>query len=261
MPTEESNLTTTTVTVENTEQQEMRMYTDGSQRWPSVSEVLNFRNTPAKDSGLNSWRKYMYSQDRKPNPDDLMQFKSARGTLAHYTALNELVPYELASDDEAEAYETLRDWEYRHSSALRQAKTDIKYFLSEWHDMLDDREIEPNNVRSVEKAVYDNEYGYAGRFDLCYEHPTRGTVVADLKTTNAKSMSHILDKKWPRYGMQLAAYARAVEYDVDAIEVLWASPDKHASSCITGADMPLTRDAYEQQFLNVADRLHTELNK
>jgi hypothetical protein len=264
MPTEESELTTDEVTVNGDKQ---RVYTNGNSNWPSVSTVLDSRDTPEKDESLQSWRKYMYASDYRPDPDELLRYRGARGTLAHYKALNPLVAYELASEDESRAYDSLRDWEYRHSDALRTAKDDIEFFLDAWRDMAEARGIAhfdsdgnviEERVRAIEKAVLDREHQYAGRFDLAYEHPERGTVVADLKTSNARSMDHLFEKKWPRYGLQIAAYAQAVEFDVDAVEVLWASPETESYSVITEDDMPLSRSGYERRFLELAHKFHRE---
>lgn len=244
--------------------EEYRMYgpEDGELQWFSVSEILNSRPTPDKDAGIQGWKDWLRSDPDKPNPEDVKRYKTSRGTLAHYKALRDLASYDLRGDEEREAYHSLRGWEYGHMDALSTATDEIEWFVDEWIDMAedcgiakynDDDDLVDHNALEVEKYVADEEYGYAGQFDLMYEAPDGDTVVADLKSSKASTESKLINKKFPRYGMQLAAYARAVDADVDRCDVIWISPDTSASAVIPDTHWPKTRSEYEDDFLDLCE--------
>lgn len=250
--------------------EEIRLYkrmTDGAQ-WPSVSSIVSHRDTPEKDEGIQGWRNWLKSQSDRPDPDDVLNYKGWRGTLAHWKALEPLASYDLAGDEEQEAYDGLKGWEYRHEDALTRAAGDVDWFLDEFRRMaheediarFDGDELLEHHVRKVEQYVVETEIGYAGQYDLLYEHPKRGTVLADLKTSKADSVDDLIDKKWPDYGMQLAAYARAARYDIDHVQVLWASPDTKTAAVIDQDDMPKTRVEYEEEFVALATELRETLD-
>ena len=255
-----------TVTIDGTD---ARMYSDGHKSWPSVSTVLDARPTPEKDKSIQGWKNWLKGQDDRPDPDEVLSYKGARGTLAHYRALDPLTPRDLAGDEEVDAYQSLDGWEYRHEDALTLARKDVGWFEDAFREMAeeegfatfnDDGTVLDHSVRAVEKYVThdgdDHHSGYAGQFDLAYDRPDGTTVVSDLKTSKADSVSDLLDKKFPRYGMQLAAYARAVSFEVDDIAVLWASPDTRESAVITGSEMPKCRAEYERAFLGHVEQFH-----
>ena len=245
---------------------EFRMYTnsDGSEL-PSVSEVLDARPTPEKDASIEGWRNWLKGQPDRPDPDEVLSYKGWRGTLAHYKALAPLARYELAGEEEFQAYEGLKGWEYRHDDALAQAEKDVEWFVEQFRQIAHDwgiakydssNNVIENRARAVEQAVVDEDVGYAGRYDLLYETHDGRIIVCDLKTSNAKSVSDLFDKKFPRYGMQLAAYARASDFDVDEIQMIWISPDSRSASMITEDQFPKTREEYEDQFIDCAEQLH-----
>lgn len=245
---------------------EMRVYQRDDNEWPSVSEIRDYRPTPDRDKSIQGWKNWLEGQPDRPNPDDVLSYKGWRGTLAHYKSLNPLAAQDLAGDDELEAYEGLKGWQYRHDDALSQAEDDVEWFVDQFRQMATDRGIArfdgdtvaDSTVRAVEQAILDRDVGYAGRYDLAYDHPERGTTLADLKTSNANSVDDLIKKKWPDYGLQLAAYARGAPFEVDAVEVLWASPDKREASVITEDMMPKSRDEYEEWFLDLAEQFHDE---
>lgn len=244
-----------------------RMYSNDSDEYPSVSTIVRSRPTPEKDKSIEGWRNWLKGQPDRPHPDDVLQYKGYRGTLAHYKALDPLARYELAGDDEFEAYEGLKGWEYRHEDALSQAEDDVEWFVEQFRQFaeewsiarFEDGEVVDTHVRSVEQAVVEETIAYAGRYDLLYDHPDRGTIMADLKSSNAKSVDDLFEKKFPDYGMQLAAYARASKFDVDEIQTIWISPDSRESAVITEAEMPQTRSEYEARFTELAESLHETL--
>ncbi|MDB9247435.1 hypothetical protein PN419_00240 [Halorubrum ezzemoulense] len=243
---------------------EYRMYTDGERDWPSVSTILDARPTPEKDKQIEGWRNWLKGQPDRPDPSDVMRYKSYRGTLAHYKGLKDLATYDLAGDEEFDAYQGLKGWEYRHDDALTQATDDIEWFLDEFRSLLDDwgiarwedDELVRSNVRRVEQYVMDDEIGYAGQYDLAYDLPDGTTVVGDIKTSKADSVDDLFDKKFPRYGLQLAAYANAVDFEVDACHIIWVAPDTKESAVITDSQWPESRASYEQMFASVAETVH-----
>lgn len=244
---------------------EYRMYNDGSTEYPSVSTILSARPTPDKDKAIQGWRNWLKGQPDRPDPDELIDYKSWRGTLAHWAILNPLAKRDLTGDEERTAHNGLNGWEYRHDDALKQAENDVSWCEHAFQALAQQQhiasygsegEVHDHNVRAVERYIIEHDVGYGGQFDLAYDHPTRGTVVADLKTSKADSVSDLLNKKWPRYGMQLAAYSRGATFDVDACEVLWLSPDTHKSAVVTEDMWPQSRAEYEAEFIAHAEEFH-----
>lgn len=247
--------------------EEYRMYTDGEDEWPSVTTILNQREDPERDKSIQGWRNWLKGQPDRPDPDEVINFKSWRGTLAHWAALDDLARYELAGQEEFDALDNLKGWEYRHDDALTQAEADVDFVVEEFRDIVEengiaqydeDGNVTYSNVRAVEKYVVNEEIGYAGQFDLAYDLPDGRTVVADLKTSKADSASDLMDKKFPRIGMQLVAYSRAVNFDVDERHVIWIAPDTRESALITDSQWPESPETYEQEFLDLAETVHQE---
>lgn len=237
--------------------EQYRMYGFGRPQYPSVSTVLDARPTPDKDSSLESWRQWQRSQPDKPDPKDILRFKSDRGTLAHYKCLDPLQSDDLAGDEEISAYKDLKDMgEYNHDSAMAQAEQDTEWVVSEFEKIRDKWLITPDSVRAVERYVYHHDHGYAGQFDLAYDQPDGTTTIADIKTSKAYDIADLFDKKFPRYGMQLAAYANAATFDVDAYQIIWIAPDTKQSSVITHRDFPQSMREYRESFLDICDEVH-----
>lgn len=257
----DTSLSRDEVTIDGTD---YRMYSDDEGEYPSVSTVLDARPTPEKDKSIEGWRNWLKGQPDRPDPGEVLDFKSWRGTLAHWAALDPLARRDLAGDEEVRAYDGLSGWEYRHDDALTQAEDDVDWFVEQFRAIVEDWGIATfdgdgivdSNVRAVERYVVDRDVGYAGQYDLAYEHPTRGTVVADLKTSKADSRRDLFDKKFPRYGMQLAAYARASSFDVDECHLIWIAPDTRESAIIPDSEWPETQGVYEAQFIGHATDLH-----
>lgn len=255
------------ITVDGTD---IRVYVSGDMSYPSVTTITDSRPTPAKDKSIQGWRNWLKGQPDRPDPGDVLRFKGARGTLAHYAALDPLTGRDLAGEEEYDAYQKLDGWEHRHDDAMQLATDDIAWFVEQFQATCEAHNIAEfdgrgkgvdattSRVRNVEQYVVDHDVKYAGQYDLCYETTDGDTVIADLKTSKADSVSDLLDKKWPDYGMQLAAYARAADFPVDGIEVLWFAPDTRESAVITADDMPKSRAEYEQQFVGHAEAFHDQ---
>ena len=248
--------------------EEMRFYSDGSTQWPSVSTVLDARPTPDKDDALTSWREWQLSRADAPNPDDIMRFKGWRGTLVHYKALNPLAQYDLLGDEEITAYNGLKGWEYDHGDALTQARRDVEWCVEQFQDLAEtwgiarydgrgtDAPVIANHARRVEQYVVERDVEYAGQYDLLYQQSDGSHVLADVKAVKADSVSDLFDKKFPRYGLQLAAYARAARHDVDELQIIWISPDTRERAVIPHRDWPTSWETLEAQFVDIAETLH-----
>lgn len=240
--------------------EDRRVYTDimANESWPSVSTVLDARPTPDKDDTISSWKERNHGDGDREHWKTILAFKGYRGTLAHYKAQQPLTDRDLRSDDEYEAYEELSSMVYRHDDALRQAREDIQWVLGEFEQQRRDWNLTPETARAVETYVVNDDVGYAGQFDLAWDLPNGETCLGDLKTSNARSISQLFDRKFPRIGMQLVAYAEAVNFEVDDLVVFWASPDKREAAAIPVDQWPKRREDYWRDFREIAETAHQE---
>jgi len=118
-----------------------------------------------------------------------------------------------------------------------------------------DGRFSPENVIGVEQFVYDEDYGYAGQYDLLYyyidEEGNRRNVLADVKTSSAVRFDHKL---------QSAAYKRAVEsseWGPDTIhecEILRLYPDKEVVEVSRSPQWDRTLDGLAHEFLGLCDK-------
>lgn len=255
------------VTIDGTKR---RVYYDmntDDDSWPSVSTILDARPTPDKDAGIAGWKRYLRSNPDKPSPEDVKHYKGWRGTLTHYKCFKPLtrLDRDLASQEEVDALAGLENMgEYRHQDAITRATDDISWAVEQFTDIAQAWHIGPETVRAVEQYVVDDEYGYAGQLDLAWTLPNGETVVGDVKTSKAgatedstaKNVEAFLDKKWPRNGLQLAAYANAVPFDVDRLAVIWLGVDTETSAMVTDEQWPADRNTYETQFTELTETFH-----
>ena len=250
------------------EGQSYRMYTDGQRKWPSVSTVLDARPTPDKDESIQGWRNWLKGQPDRPDPDEVLRYKSKRGTLAHYKCLDPLADYDLLGDEEIDAYTSLDGWEHRHKDALKSAKADVAWSVEAFQELCEkwgiaqfdgrglDADVIQHRARAVEHYVVNDDIGYAGQYDLAYKNSDGDTIVADIKTSKADSVSDLLRKKMPRYGLQLTAYAHATTFDVDELQIIWIAPDTHKSAVIPDSEWPRTREELQREFIDIATTVH-----
>jgi hypothetical protein len=249
--------------------EETRMYgpENGPLRWPSVTEILDSRPTPEKDAAIEGWRGYYDGSGDKPHWSEILDYASWRNSLIHYKILDRFTDEQLMGDDEVEAYAGLKNWEYQQTDALAKAKEEIGWAIDAFDELAPtwdiaeydtDGNIVNNNVRDTERAVGNDEVGYAGRFDVSWQMDDGRTVVGDLKASKADSVSDLIDKKFPRYAMQLAAYANAVTYEVDELAVVWIAPDSYSAEVIPTSMWPRERSSYEADFLGVAKTVNQE---
>jgi hypothetical protein len=236
------------------------MYTDTTtaSSWPSVSTILDERPTPEKDESINSWKQRNDGEGDREHWKTIRDFKGHRGTLAHYKLQKDLTDRDLRGDDEFESYQALDNMVYRHDSALRQAREDIEWCAGVFTQQRRDWGLTKEAVRAIERYVVNDTVGYAGQFDLAWDLPDGRTAIGDIKTSNANSVSQFFDRKFPRYGMQLAAYANAVNFDVDELVIFWMSPDKRESAVLPVDQWPKRREDYWQSFEEIAETAHQE---
>jgi hypothetical protein len=189
-----------------------RVYTDNDSLYlPSVSTVLDEMPEP---EGITYWKKTHDGTDGKTHWRTILQYKGNRGTLVHYNLLNEFAEEDMFSVDEENSTEELKltgDWS--------RYKDDLAYAEEAWEQVKRIRGIDDDAVLNVECFVTNTGVGYAGQFDLLYVDDDSNVVLSDIKTSNADYAPY------EKHKLQLTAYAKALELDVDILEVLIIHPD------------------------------------
>lgn len=192
-----------------------RVYTDNEELYlPSVSTVLDEMPTP---DGIRHWKKKNDGTGDTKHWREILQYKGNRGTLIHYKLLNEFADEDMYSTDEENSEKELKvenDW--------NRYKDDKEYAKEAWDTIKQVRNIKKENVLNVECFVKNTNIGYAGQFDLLYLDEDNNTVLADIKTSNQKRAPY------EKHKMQLVAYSKALELDVDILEVLIIHPDSQS---------------------------------
>jgi hypothetical protein len=240
--------------------EEGRVYYDSASELicPSVTTVTHQRVDPDKEAALEGWRsRYDGSSEYcSPHWEEQMKYKGWRGTLAHYNCLSPLgdtsagvESYHDAVGDERgmEEYEAeykLKTYgEYDGDDAWNSAMREIHWVYNKFFDdVAPDLGISQESTIDVERYALDTTYGYAGQFDLLYENPDGDTVLADLKTSSGIRED---------YKLQLAAYAKAIDEDVDTLQVIRIYPDKKEVEVQTNEDWSRSIDSYYEQFLGL----------
>jgi hypothetical protein len=176
-----------------------------------VSHVLDEMPEP---EGIKYWKKKYDGTDGKKHWRTILQYKGNRGTLVHYNLLNEFAEEDMFSVDEENSTEELKldgDWS--------RYKDDLAYAEEAWEQVKRIRGIDDDAVLNVECFVTNTGVGYAGQFDLLYVDDDSNVVLSDIKTSNADYAPY------EKHKLQLTAYAKALELDVDILEVLIIHPD------------------------------------
>lgn len=228
---------------------EGRVYTDHEELYlPSVSTVLDEMPTP---EGIKYWKKKNDGKGDTKHWRTILQYKGNRGTLIHYNLLNEFADEDMYSVDEENSADELKvegDW-HRY-------KEDTVYAEDAWEDIKRVRGIKKENVLNVECFVKNTNIGYAGQFDLLYVDEDSNVVLSDIKTSNSKYAPY------EKHKMQLVAYSKAVELDVDILEVLVIHPDSESWKISHNTDWPENVDDLWDRFCelragmgNVEDRM------
>jgi len=189
---------------------EGRFYTDGESVYPSVTTVLSQDGEP---QGVTAWKERNDGKGGNPYWRDILEYKSARGTLIHYKCLNQFADVELWGENEYSATSNLQA-----SKSLTRFMRERSFATETFEAVAERRGITSDSVIDVEQFCVNPEVGYAGQFDLLYENVDGQVTLADMKT--GKSV-------YPKYKYQLAAYANAIDVDVDRVEVIRINPDNH----------------------------------
>lgn len=209
-----------------------RVYTDMESLFlPSVTTVLNEIPEPY---GLKIWKQ---NNDGKGDNDDwrdILQYKANRGTLIHYNILKDFTDEEMFSENEETSTEELKiegDW--------TRYEQDLQFAKEAWLEIIESRNIIPSNVLDVECFVTNTDVGYAGQFDMLYLDEDGNLVLSDLKTSKA-----VYDK----HKLQLVAYEKALNLDIDLLEVIRIHPDSETWEISHDTDWVESRDELWSRF-------------
>lgn len=278
-PIEPQSVHRTLVALPGSDDEEIRVYyTEDGWMAPSVTTITELRVDPEKDEALEGWRDRFDGQSSYARPwwKDQMTFKGERGTLAHFAMLStvgdpsgDTYYHQVGDDDygreEYEAVYHLQKWsthapsaneddqrtprnnQYDGEHAWDRAIRDISWcttaFEEWWDDDYDVIDTERYVTCKVETDDGD-DFGYGGQLDLLYEDDEGNVVCCDLKTSSGIRHS---------YKIQLAAYANAIEADVDRIEVARFHPDTETVEVEDNTDWSRSRDGLTYEFLALAD--------
>lgn len=204
---------------------EGRVYTDGDVLLPSVTTVIDQQPEP---EGIKYWKKKYDGTNGKKHWRDILMYKSNRGTMIHYKLLNEFSDEDIFGTNEENSTEELKlegDWD-RYQS-------DLAYAEDAWGEIKTKRGINEDSVLDVECFVTNISVGYAGQFDLLYVDDDSNVVLSDLKTGKG-----IYDK----YKLQLTAYSKALNLDIDTLEVIRIHPDSEQWQVSHDSDWNKSRD-------------------
>lgn len=227
-----------------------RVYTDGVDWMPSVSQVLNERPKP---QGLINWEENTSKDEREQKKF----YTQNRGTLIHYHLLSELTNEEYWSDDEQNSQDCLKG-KKEHS------ETGITGDYETWHRFQNEKEwakeawsvirkvygIHPENTLDVELYVKNTDVGYAGQFDLLYfDEDKNDVVLADIKTSKRVYDKHLI---------QAVAYSHAVEIPVDRMEIIRINPDSKTWEISSSEDWIESKDELWEEFVSLRKMIDDE---
>jgi hypothetical protein len=211
---------------------EGRVYTDGEELYlPSVTTVIDQKPEPP---GIKYWKQKNDGTGDNPHWEDILQYKSNRGTMIHYRLLNEFEDGDIFGQNEEDSTEELKlegDW--------KRYQSDLSYAEEAWDSIKKIRGINHDSVLDVECFVTNTGVGYAGQFDLLYVDKDSNIVLSDLKTGKG-----IYDK----YKLQLTAYENALELPIDKLEVIRIHPDTQSWEVSHDTDWSESREDLWKQF-------------
>lgn len=213
-----------------------RVYTDFEELYlPSVSHILDEMPEP---EGIKYWKKKYDGTGGNKHWQTILQYKSNRGTLIHYNLLNEFETEDIYSEeDEGKSAEELKiegNWS--------RYQEDRAYAQEAWREIKQVRGITDENVLNVECFVKNVNTGYAGQFDLLYVDDDSNVVLSDIKTSNVNRAPY------EKHKLQLTAYMKALELDVDILEVLIIHPDTNSWKISHNSDWEESIDELWDQF-------------
>ena len=237
----------------------------------SVTTILDRQDTPGKDNGLKYWKKANDGEGDNPDWRHLLNYKTNRGTLAHYAAFNRFdhrfqhgdtmwtederesqkeidslqgdddFLYSIVADkgwvSDREGYRILKNNE---DITLQDVLTeDLNFVQQEFDRICRDRNIKASTVEEVEAMFAlpptEEHNGYGGQADLLYTDPETGEhVVADLKTSK---------RVYDKHKYQIAAYKQAAE----------EHPDLNGDSIDRGEIIRIHPDTEETEVYEIED--------
>lgn len=249
----------------------------------SVTSIKDTRWTPDKDEGIQSWKNYRDGpKGTGQHWEDIRDFKGHRGTLAHYACLDPLAERELYGDEEAESEQWIGDFgDYRGVDAQDKALRGVSWATNQFETVVDEVGISNGTVMEVEQYVWHDDPPFGGQYDLLYETADGTTRLCDLKTSKLKlngdyndetgdtakaadifDTASLTEDAWSRlegYALQLSAYQRGCDFDIDECEVIWLSPDTHNVRVVRSDDLPRTMDSYWREFAGLSERASQSL--
>lgn len=216
-----------------------RIYSDGQNDWPSVSTVLDQLPEP---EALKRWK------ERTDDPEAINRYKRNRGTLIHYDCISRLIPddpvtgdpvKELWGKDERSSVQVLED-----TGEFERCERDREWVREDAWPIIE-RVLDFDPVIDVEAFTVNQSVGYAGQFDLLFEHDG-DTVLGDIKTGK-----YVYDKN----PLQLAAYAKAAPIAVDRAVVIRINPDRQDWYLSFDDEWDKDIDEYYAKFCDLRDEI------
>lgn len=254
----------------------------------SVTTILDEKDSD--NYGLNQWKKNNNGVGDNANWEHILDYKTNRGTLAHYAAMNRFdhafnhgdsmwtederssqhaiddrmndddYKYSILKDkgfvNDREGYEIVKNNE--GGVDLQQVLSDdLDYVQEEFDKICRQQGIKASTVEEVEAmfALPENEEsghkGFGGQADLIYTDPNTGEhVVADIKTSK---------RIYTKHRHQIAAYARAAKEDpnlngdyIDRCEIIRINPDNRESEVYELED----HEEYWEDFAELTRKAH-----
>jgi hypothetical protein len=186
-----------------------RVYTNFDDVYlPSVSTVLD--EIPEPD-GLQYWREKYDGEDGRKDWRDILTYKSNRGTLIHYHLLNQFYDGDMWGIEEQNSKESLQS-----NSNWERFEEDLTFAEEFFEEVSETYCITEQNVLEVECFVTNTDIGYAGQFDMLHIDCDGNICLSDIKTSK---------RVYKKHKLQLTAYAEALNFDVDRLEVIRIHPD------------------------------------
>lgn len=245
--------TTRTITGGN----DCRVYVTEEGDWyPSVTEITGDRSNPRKRHALRGFRRKYDGSGGTEHHSDISTVKMHFGTLAHYYVLQPLTDRDLWGESEATAKRDLQNHgQFRGVDAWEWARTRCEYVQRNVYQVLNQDEI--TDILGVEQYVIDATIGYAGQYDLVYTRQgSTGaeTVLCDLKT--GKDV-------YPDHELQIAAYANAVDIDIDRLKIIRAHPTDGTGNgelqVLTDRDFDSSWKTRTEEFTSYTQQFHERI--
>jgi len=229
----------------------------------SVTTILD-KDEGDEKGGLYYWKQNNDGTGDNADWEDILHYKTNRGTLAHYAAFNRFDHKfnhgdSMWTEDERSSqhaiddkqgghnylYSVLKDKGYvesREGYRILRNNEDVKlqdlltqdlnFVQEEFDKICRDKGIKASTIEEVEamfaRPENDEHGGFGGQADLLYKDPETGEhVVADLKTSK---------QIYQKHKHQIAAYAQAAKEDptlngeyIDRCEIIRINPEAEES--------------------------------